>query len=344
MELTLLWIQLAAAAALILVAAHFMVPSADAIAHKTGLGRTFVGVVMLATATSLPELGTGVSSILIVGEADLAAGDAFGSNLFNLLIVGLMDLYWRQGHVLSVVNPSSALVGALGILVISIAVGAMVIHSLTPVTGAWFISPMSVLLLAAFIGAMFFIYRMEVGLDTTDESADDTDDEPEAHNYENESLAKSFLIYFVTAVVVVGAAIWLAIAGDHLSDAMGWEKSFMGTQFLALSTSLPELAASLAALRLGAPDLAITNVLGSNLFNMGFILFMDDVFVTTGALWLEISTVHVLTGLIAVTMTAIVIMGILRRTEGPKRFPISLHGASMIALYVAASVLVFYLS
>ena len=340
MELTLLWIQLAAAAALILVAAHFMVPSADAIAHKTGLGRTFVGVVMLATATSLPELGTGVSSILIVGEADLAAGDAFGSNLFNLLIVGLMDLYWRRGHVLSSVNPTAALVGVLGILVISIAVGAMVIHNLTPVTGAWFISPMSVLLLATFIGAMFFIYRMEVGLDNTDES----DDELEANNYENESLSKSFLIYFLTAAVVVGAAIWLAIVGDHLSDAMGWEKSFMGTQFLALSTSLPELAASFAALRLGAPDLAITNVLGSNLFNMGFVLFMDDVVLTTGALWLEVSAVHMLTGVIAIVMTALVVMGILSRRTGPKRFPISFYGGAMIALYIAVSVLVFYLS
>ena len=340
MELTLLWIQLAAAAALILVAAHFMVPSADAIAHKTGLGRTFVGVVMLATATSLPELGTGVSSILIVGEADLAAGDAFGSNLFNLLIVGLMDLYWRRGHVLSSVNPTAALVGVLGILVISIAVGAMVIHNLTPVTGAWFISPMSVLLLATFIGAMFFIYRMEVGPDNTDES----DDELEANNYENESLSKSFLIYFLTAAVVVGAAIWLAIVGDHLSDAMGWEKSFMGTQFLALSTSLPEFAASFAALRLGAPDLAITNVLGSNLFNMGFILFMDDVVLTTGVLWLEVSAVHMLTGVIAIVMTALVVMGILSRRTGPKRFPISFYGGAMIALYIAVSVLVFYLS
>ncbi len=344
MELTLLWIQLAAAAALILVAAHFMVPAADAIALKTGLGRTFVGVVMLATATSLPELGTGVSSILIVGEADLAAGDAFGSNLFNLLIIGLMDLYWRRGRVLSNVNPTSALVGALGILVISIAVAAMIVHNLTPVTGAWFVSPMSVLLIAAFVAAMFFIYKAEVGEDAADQSSDDTDEQSETHDYDNQSLTRAFLIYLLTAVVIVGAAIWLAITGDHLSDAMGWEKSFMGTQFLALSTSLPELAASFAALRLGAPDLAITNVLGSNVFNMGFVLFMDDVALTSGALWLHVSDIHALTGVVAVLMTAIVVLGILSRAEGAKRLPISFHGAAMIALYVAASVLVFYLS
>ena len=143
---------------------------------------------------------------------------------------------------------------------------------------------------------------------------------------------------------MVGAAIWLATTGDHLSEAMGWEKSFMGTQFLALSTSLPELAASFAALRLGAPDLAIANVLGSNVFNMGFVLFMDDIALTSGVLWLDVSNVHMLTGVIAVVMTAIVVMGILSRTQSRKRFPITFAGGAMIALYTAASVLVFILS
>ena len=344
MELTLLWIQLAAAAAIILVAAHFMVPAADIIAQRTGLGRTFVGVVMLATATSLPELGTGVSSILIVGEADLAAGDAFGSNLFNLLIIGLLDLYWRRGHVLGHVSPTAALIGVLGILVISIAVGAMVVHNLTPVTGAWYVSPMSILLIGAFAAAMYVIYRAEVVNDTSEQPNNQPDELPEIPNYEGESLSRAFIIYLLTAAVVVAAAIWLAIAGDHLSDAMGWEKSFMGTQFLALSTSLPELAASFAALRLGAPELAITNVLGSNLFNMGFILFMDDLVLTSGVLWLDISTVHVLTGVVAVVMTAIVVMAILNGKKGRKRFPITFAGGAMIALYIAASILVFNLS
>ena len=344
MELTLLWIQLAAAAAIILVAAHFMVPAADVIAQRTGLGRTFVGVVMLATATSLPELGTGVSSILIVGEADLAAGDAFGSNLFNLLIIGLLDLYWRRGHVLGHVSPTAALIGVLGILVISIAVGAMVVHNLTPVTGAWYVSPMSVLLIGAFAAAMYVIYRAEVVNDTSEQPNNQPDELPAIPNYEGESLTKAFIIYLLTAAVVVAAAIWLAIAGDHLSDAMGWEKSFMGTQFLALSTSLPELAASFAALRLGAPELAITNVLGSNLFNMGFVLVLDDLALTSGVLWLDVSTVHVLTGVIAVVMTAIVVMAILNGKRGPKRFPITFAGGAMIALYIAASVLVFNLS
>ena len=82
---------------------------------------------MLATATSLPELGTGVSSIALVGGemgVNLAAGDAFGSNLFNLLIIALLDIAWRKKPLLASVSRSALLVGVLGMLIISLAAGA----------------------------------------------------------------------------------------------------------------------------------------------------------------------------------------------------------------------------
>ena len=121
MTLELLWLQLGATAAIILIASQFLARSADVVAEKTGLGRSFVGVVMLATATSLPELGTGISSIVVVDAPDLAAGDAFGSNLFNLMIIGFLDLYWRNGPVLNSVRSTSVVVGALGIGLIALA-------------------------------------------------------------------------------------------------------------------------------------------------------------------------------------------------------------------------------
>ena len=338
MTLTLLWLQLAAAAGIILVTAHFMAGAADIIAEKTGLGRSFVGVVMLATATSLPELGTGVSSIVLVDEVDLAAGDAFGSNLFNLLIIGLLDMYWRRGPILSSVTATSALIGMLGIVVISIALIAMVVHGLTGSISGWNISPISFVLGGAFLVSMFLIYRAE---NLERELAVPTED---VVNYAEKSLPRAFTTYFVTAAIVVGSAVWLANIGDDLAHAMGWEASFVGTQFLALSTSLPELAASFAALRLGAPELAITNVLGSNLFNMGFVLFLDDVAFTDGALWNGISEIHQLTAIFAVLMTAIVTAGIMTRGWRRPQLPISPEGAAMIALYIVVSLLVFRLA
>lgn len=332
MTLVLLWISLAGAAAIILVSAHFMARSADVIGFKTGLGRTFAGVVLLATATSLPELGTGVSSIVWFDEPDLAVGDAFGSNLFNLLIIGVLDLIWRNGPVLNSVSMTTVVVGATGIVIISVAAFGLVFHTLVPSMSGMYISPISIIMFVIFLGGMFIIYKMEQGRDS--------DDDDEA-DYSDDSMVKSALIYLLSAAIVVAAAVLLAGTGDRIADAMGWEASFVGTQFLALSTSLPELAASVAAIRLNAPELAISNVLGSNMFNMGFILFMDELAYTSGTLWSIVASIHSLTAITAILMTALVIVAITFRPRGrPVRF-ITYEGGALIAMYVVISVVVF---
>ena len=355
--LILLWLQLAAAVSLIVVAATFLARSADAIADKTGLGRSFIGVVMLATATSLPELGTGVSAIVLVNESDLAAGDAFGSNLFNLLIIGLLDIYWRKGPLLTFVSYTSALVGALGGLLIGLGAIAMIIHNLAVSVADWRVSPVSPLMLAGFLVAIFLVHRAERSRER-EISSDEDEASPaaapsrqnaaapaDAPSYENESLPRAFAVYAVSAAVVVGAAVWLAYAADGVATEMGWAASFMGTQFLALSTSLPELAASFAALRLGAPDMAITNLLGSNIFNMGVVLFLDDLAFADGAIWAQIDEIHLLTAVVGVIMTAVAVTAILTpNDERRRRAPYSVEAAALVVLYIAASLLVFYLS
>ena len=336
MDAALLWLQLAAAAAVILGASWFLAKSADTIAFKTGLGRSFIGVVLLATATSLPELGTGVSSIVWLDEPDLALGDAFGSNLFNLLIIGLLDLYWRDGPILTRVQGTAAVVAALGIAVIAIAAMALLAHGLTTSMSGWHIGPLSVALFAMFLLAMLLIYRSGQS-----EGQHEVED---AEEYANATLVGAFARYFISAALVVGAAVWLANSGDGIAEVMGWEASFVGTQFLAFSTSLPELAASFAAVRLGAPDLAIGNILGSNVFNMGFVLFLDDVAYSGGSIWSVASDVHVLTAVFAIFMTALVVVALGWRNRGrPVRY-VTYEGAALIALYVVASVAVFALA
>ena len=117
----------------------------------------------------------------------------------------------------------------------------------------------------------------------------------------------------------------------------------MGTQFLAFSTSLPELATSFAAIRLHAPELAITNVLGSNLFNMGFVLFLDDVAYSDGVLWAAISEIHALTAVIGIVMTSVVIIALLGHLRGETTRFWKVETPLLIGLYVVASLLVFYL-
>ena len=343
--MALLWVQFAASAVIILLAAHFLANSADTVADRTGLGRSFIGVVMLATATSLPELATGISSITLFDAPDLAIGDAFGSNLFNLLIIGLADIYWQNGPVLNAVTRTSVMVGALGAGLIGLATLAIFIYSETDVTAEWFISPLTIVLMLGFIAAMFLIYRHDRQTQEAQEtqSADESQPQPEPER-SRQSLSRALLIYAVSAAVVVAAAVWLADVGEQIAETMHWEESFVGTQFLAISTSLPEIGTSFAALRLNAPDLAITNVLGSNVFNMGIVLFFDDIAFTDGAIWSAVSTVHILSGLIAVLMTMVVLVGIMTRSRAGGRRIWTPEGATLVGAYAGASALLFLLA
>ena len=305
------------------------------------------GLCCLATATSLPELGTGVSTIAWRDEPDLAVGDAFGSNLFNLLIIGLLDLFWRNGPILSSVSIASVMVGALGITIISLAALAMLIHSYTDAMSSWTLSPVSVLILGVFLVAMYLLYRFEQRPRNDGDYAVASSPEEEGgeEQYADESLFRALVIYVLSASCVIGAAIALAYAGDEIAHQMGWQASFVGTQFLAFSTSLPELAACFAAIRINAPELAITGVLGSNLFNMGFILFMDDVALVGAPLWdpNNIASIHSLTAVVAMLMTGVVIAAVVSRGRGRPNKYFTYEGLTLIGLYAGASVLVFVL-
>ncbi len=332
-----LWIQLLAAAGFILLASNFLAKSADIIALRTGLGRSLIGVVLLATATSLPELGTGVSAIAIVDNPDLAVGDAFGSNLFNLLIIGLLELFWRGNGapILDAVGTTSVFVGIMGMLVISTAGVAILFHQSLPggSFSGWSVSPITVILAAIFLFSMYLIYRVSQSA----KHAESTDE-----SYESESLLRASVTYAFAAIVIIGAAVWLARTGEGIAHAMHWEASFVGTQFLALSTSMPELAASLAAIRIAAPELAISNVLGSNLFNMGFILSIDDIALVGEPLWSSISSMHLATAMFAVIMTCVVLVGLMQSNRRRRPFSfITYESAALIALYIFASIYVF---
>ena len=128
-----------------------------------------------------------------------------------------------------------------------------------------------------------------------------------------------------------------------MTDLLGWDESFMGTQFLAAATSLPELATSIVAIRILAPELAITNLLGSNLFNMGFVLFLNDAAHSGAPIWEVTSQIHILTATMSLIMTAIVVLAVVNRPRANRPGPITLESMLLIGFYVVASFLVFQL-
>jgi cation:H+ antiporter len=136
-----------------------------------------------------------------------------------------------------------------------------------------------------------------------------------AQQYANVTLRQAVLRYALAAAVVVGAGAWLPFVGNALARAYDWNNSFVGTLFVAGATSLPELVVTLAALRLGALDMAIANLLGSNLFDI-VIIAVDDLFFLRGPLLSHVSDAHAVSALSALIMTGAVVVGLIFRPAG----------------------------
>jgi cation:H+ antiporter len=142
------------------------------------------------------------------------------------------------------------------------------------------------------------------------------------------------------ATVVVVAGIWLPSIADQLARSLGWSRSFAGTVFMAVATTMPEMAVTLAALRLRALDMALGNLLGSNLFNIA-ILAVDDFFYTRGPLLAAVSPVHAGTAVAACVMSALVIVGLVMRPQGRLLRVTSWVSVGLVAVYLLSAILVF---
>ena len=301
----------------------------DIIAEKTGLGGTWIGLILLATVTSLPELVTGVSSVALFDVPNIAAGDAIGSCMANLVILAMLDIRnpepltarIHQGHVLS---------AGFGIVQIGVAALAVLAGVHAPVVG-WF-GVHSLVFVAIYILAVrtVFVFERSRLQALAEELTGDI-------RYKEISLRRAVALCAVSSIVLVLAASVLPAIGERLSALTGLEQSFVGTVFVAVSTSLPEVVVSGAALRIGALDMAVANLFGSNLFNIA-VLGLDDLVYVRGPLLVDISGGHLITLSAAMVMTGIAVIGVTYRARR-KRFRLSWDAMGIVAVYVIALVL-----
>lgn len=301
------WLQFGICATVILVAGTRLSRYGDVIADKTGMSGSWVGLILLATVSSLPELVTGLSAVTLADAPNIAVGDILGSCVFNLAILVVVDsllpdesIYHRasQGHILS---------AGFGVLLIGFTAFCILLGGRFPQVSIGHVglyTPIIIVLYFIAIRGVFFYEKKQIK-DFLDAEGD---------RYPEMTLQQAVARYAIAAIVVVGAGIWLPFIGTQLSAVMGWDNTFVGTLFIAAATSLPELAVTIGALRLGAPDMAVANLLGSNLFNI-FVLAVDDLFYTKGPLLAKAASSHVISALSAMMMTGIVIVGLLYRSN-----------------------------
>ena len=329
-------LQFAACATVIIIAGTFLSKYADAVAELTGLGRLLVGSVLLAGATSLPELTVDVSAVRL-GAVDLAVGDLVGSSLMNLLILALLDLSRHsRGRMLSKQGAAHALSGSVSAaLTCLVGLGLLTGKTLGNYEVLWFQPAILAVALAYLFGVRLVYLDQRIAQRTATEQGIAVH-EPAV----GISLGKALGGFAICAAAILLAGPFLAEAADKLAEETGLGGTFVGTTLVAFSTSLPELVSSLAAVRLGAHDLAIGNVFGSNAFNMILLAPLDAVH--SGPLLAAASASHAITCLAVILATLVAVMGQLYQSESRIRF--IEPDAWLVMLIVFAALALVYFS
>ncbi len=314
-----LFLEMVVAAAIVITAAIVLTNLADRFAEEWGLGRAFVGMLLLATVTSLPEVVAGVTSGLL-GAVDMAFGAVYGSCSFNIVIIVIMNLVLvGGGSVLRGARPAQLLSSSFGIVMITLSllcivtVGKFADWPAMQQVVEW---TACVSIIAIYIFCMHLIHRFEQR------------DLREQGMLPMPTRRMGLLVKIVVvSLVTIMAAWWLTRTGDVLAEhpigflggrALG--KTIIGMCFLAVATSLPEIATSVTAVRINNLDMALGNVFGSNMFNILVLPLVKIAVLAKGDPLLMAGenfspNVNVLAGLLPVLLTAVALAGIAYRTQ-----------------------------
>ncbi len=313
-------------ASVVVVAGVFLARCADAIADATGLGKTLVGVVLLAGATSLPEMSVGWTAVRM-GAIDLTVGDLLGSSLCNLMILAVIDLVTRRPHrLLSRFGAAHALSGSSAIVLKCIVVLGLLSKE-TIELGR--VSVTSIAIIVVYLAILRLICYDELA------ARKELPDTSPAHR---PPLIPNLAGFIGAAVVILLVAPYLAHVADGIAEYSGLGRTFMGTLFVASVTSLPEVVASYTAVRLGTIELAVGNVFGSNAFNMLILGILD--FATPGSLLAQASPAHSVTAIAGILVTSVTLLTLLYRAE--RRWLFIEPDALLVAFLIVGSMGLVY--
>ena len=236
---------------LLVVGGEALVRGASALALRMGLSSLVIGLTVVAVATSSPELAVSLGSVLS-GDTDLAVGNVVGSNVANvLLILGVGAIVAPLLVVSQVVKLDIPVMIGLSVLMLVLALDG----SLSALDGA--------ILLVLFLGAMVASVVVSRRL------------APKAKGPKPKPKDKTWVsIVFVLvgiAALVIGAQL-LVRGAVAIATSLGVSQLVIGLTVVAIGTSLPELAATVVAVRKGETDMAVGNIVGSNAANIGLVL------------------------------------------------------------------------
>ena len=327
MELLTPLILFFVSALIIVIAAIALVKGADTIASAGNLGRLWVGSLLLAGATSLPEMITNISAIRI-GSPGMAAGNVFGANMLNMLVLATFAGFIGGKEVYQKFSRQQILVGFFAIFMTTLALTL----TFAKIPGKFLIAPpASLILIGSFLAGTKYLSKFS-NTGTEDESTTTT-----------HSLRWGWIVFTISALLIFGAGPLLASSAQEIAKISGISESFIGVLAVAIVTTLPEMTAAATAIRLGAHDLAAAGMYGSNAFNIA-ILGIADLFSPGDSLFLSLDNSHLVAALSACALMAIGIFQIHRAK--PVRTPavLDLGVSSVMVVYLVGLFIVFQMA
>lgn len=313
-----------ALAALVVFLSVKLAKYVDWLDKSTNISGAFIGGVMLAAVTSLPELFTSISATLFLHQNELVLGNILGSNLFNFAVLGLSLVIFIKSVYSAGLKKIHLL--SLGVMLSMYGVVALdVFLDVWPKIG-WF-SLSSPIILALYIGYLFLTPK-------TEEAEENSNDEVTL------SLKQIIVRFIICAVLLVGASIAITYVSDWMARELGLGMTFAGALLLGVATSLPETASTLSLCKRKNYNAAFGNILGSNVFNCTILVIADLLSFTSGstdvyAFNLSSELLIVLGAIIAVLFMAMLGLFAVKR-EGRifKRIGAGAAGVCAVAAYI----------
>ncbi|MEN8154538.1 MAG: hypothetical protein ABFR75_11010 [Acidobacteriota bacterium] len=321
----LVWSKFLLLLFLIYIFGNKVTKNADMIAEKKGWGRAFMGVVFISMITSFPELFTGISAASIVHSPDIAIGEIVGSCIFNLLIIGIIELLFRRNKLFENKSKKDYLPILFSLILISLLSAAILIKLKFSLLNIGFSSLLII---------VFYVFFMKIIFNNRKAEKINS-------NYKGMSMKKAIIAFSLSSLVIIMIGIYLPIVGKELAFRMGWTDSFVGVVFLAFVTSFPELIVSFAAARIGAFDMLLGNIAGSNLFNIA-IIFIIDIFYIRGDILLNISDQKIFyIGLIAATMNIVILSRLMQKKFRKFFSKIPVTAVILVLLYLISLLIIY---
>jgi len=323
----LAWAAFGVAVAIIGAAGYRMCKAADDIAEISGLSRAWVGLLLLSIATSLPELVTGLSAIALFDAPNVAVGDALGSCVFNLLILVVLESLARGESLYARVGSGHTVSAAFGVVLAGFIAFSILVAPASPALHIGHLGLYTPVIFGAYFVALYTVFQHERRTIAA------VGHQPLMPGVDVQSLRTAVRRYAASAAFVIAAGAVLPRIAVEIARQMGWSNTFVGTIFVAFATSVPEVAVSITAMTIGSIDMAVANLLGSNLFDMA-IVALDDLVYTAGPILSAVSPSHAVTAVSAAVMSGVAIVGFSYRPAGRVFRVSSWVGLTLFAIYL----------